>query len=214
MPIPKLCTLVVASAFDAAIHDAYGKAFGLSVLRDLRSGVHERAISRTISARRSRASISTGTLPSAPGRACRSFTRSARAIRSSAADVRTRIDDGLPEHARGVDSARRPDPLQDQAQRRQPRRRLRARRPHRSHRQPRAGGARRARLEVLARLQRRLPERRLPARVPAARPRGDAERIRSHPLHRAADGARPATGSRQRDARGGASCAPSSSTSR
>jgi L-alanine-DL-glutamate epimerase-like enolase superfamily enzyme len=29
-PIPKLCTLVVASAFDAALHDAYGKAFGLS----------------------------------------------------------------------------------------------------------------------------------------------------------------------------------------
>jgi L-alanine-DL-glutamate epimerase-like enolase superfamily enzyme len=31
VPIPKLCTLVVASAFDAAIHDAYGKAFGRSV---------------------------------------------------------------------------------------------------------------------------------------------------------------------------------------
>jgi hypothetical protein len=30
-PIPKLCMLVVASAFDAAIHDAYGKAFGRSV---------------------------------------------------------------------------------------------------------------------------------------------------------------------------------------
>ena len=30
VPIPKLCTLVVASAFDAAIHDAYGKAFGVS----------------------------------------------------------------------------------------------------------------------------------------------------------------------------------------
>ncbi len=29
-PIPVLCTLVVASAFDAAIHDGYGKAFGLS----------------------------------------------------------------------------------------------------------------------------------------------------------------------------------------
>ncbi len=29
-PIPKLCTLVTASAFDAAIHDAYGKAYGLS----------------------------------------------------------------------------------------------------------------------------------------------------------------------------------------
>jgi L-alanine-DL-glutamate epimerase-like enolase superfamily enzyme len=29
-PIPPLCTLVVASAFDAAVHDAYGKAHGLN----------------------------------------------------------------------------------------------------------------------------------------------------------------------------------------
>jgi L-alanine-DL-glutamate epimerase-like enolase superfamily enzyme len=29
-PIPKLCTLVVASAFDAAIHDGFGKAFKVS----------------------------------------------------------------------------------------------------------------------------------------------------------------------------------------
>jgi hypothetical protein len=29
-PIPKLCTLVTAGAFDAAIHDAYGKAQGLN----------------------------------------------------------------------------------------------------------------------------------------------------------------------------------------
>ena len=29
-PIPKLCVLVTASPFDAAIHDAYGKAFGVS----------------------------------------------------------------------------------------------------------------------------------------------------------------------------------------
>lgn len=29
-PIPKLCTLVVASPIDAALHDAYGKALGLS----------------------------------------------------------------------------------------------------------------------------------------------------------------------------------------
>jgi L-alanine-DL-glutamate epimerase-like enolase superfamily enzyme len=33
VPIPKLCTLVVASAFDAAIHDAYGKVLGMSVYR-------------------------------------------------------------------------------------------------------------------------------------------------------------------------------------
>ncbi len=29
-PIPRLCTMVVASAFDAAVHDAYGKAHGLN----------------------------------------------------------------------------------------------------------------------------------------------------------------------------------------
>jgi L-alanine-DL-glutamate epimerase-like enolase superfamily enzyme len=32
-PIPKLAVLVVASAFDAALHDAYGKAYGLSAYR-------------------------------------------------------------------------------------------------------------------------------------------------------------------------------------
>ncbi len=32
-PIPKLCTLVTASAFDAAIHDAFGKAHGLNCYR-------------------------------------------------------------------------------------------------------------------------------------------------------------------------------------
>ena len=29
-PVPKLATLVVASAFDAALHDAYGKLHGLN----------------------------------------------------------------------------------------------------------------------------------------------------------------------------------------
>jgi L-alanine-DL-glutamate epimerase-like enolase superfamily enzyme len=32
-PIPRLCALVVASAFDAAVHDAYGKARGLNCYR-------------------------------------------------------------------------------------------------------------------------------------------------------------------------------------
>lgn len=32
-PIPKLCTLVTASAFDAAVHDAYGKAHSLNCYR-------------------------------------------------------------------------------------------------------------------------------------------------------------------------------------
>lgn len=32
-PIPKLCMMVTASPFDAALHDAYGKSFGLSCYR-------------------------------------------------------------------------------------------------------------------------------------------------------------------------------------
>ena len=32
-PVPRLCTLVTAAAFDAAIHDAYGKAQGLNCFR-------------------------------------------------------------------------------------------------------------------------------------------------------------------------------------
>ena len=30
VPIPKLCTLVTASAFDAAVHDAFGKVHGVN----------------------------------------------------------------------------------------------------------------------------------------------------------------------------------------
>jgi L-alanine-DL-glutamate epimerase-like enolase superfamily enzyme len=37
-PIPQLCTLVTASAFDAALHDAYGKVNGLSSFQTLGSG--------------------------------------------------------------------------------------------------------------------------------------------------------------------------------
>ena len=37
-PIPKLCTLVTAGAFDAAIHDAFGKVHGLTVKRALLPG--------------------------------------------------------------------------------------------------------------------------------------------------------------------------------
>ncbi len=35
-PIPKLCTLVTASAFDAAVHDAFGKAHGLNCFHTYR----------------------------------------------------------------------------------------------------------------------------------------------------------------------------------
>jgi L-alanine-DL-glutamate epimerase-like enolase superfamily enzyme len=44
-PIPKLCTLVTAGAFDAAIHDAYGKAHGLSSFHTYNSEFMSRDLS-------------------------------------------------------------------------------------------------------------------------------------------------------------------------
>ncbi len=182
-------------------------------LRDLRLVVHD---ARPVA--RPRAGVQ-GRVPRSlrPGRAARddpglSFgrrERSARGGRRPDADRRRAAED-----ARGVDSARRPDALQDQAERRQPRRRRRSHRPHRSDREPRGGGPRRRRLEVPARLQRGLSERRLPARLPQARARGDAQRLRSHPLHRAADGARSDARTAPTSCTRPRGCGRSSSTSR
>ncbi len=44
-PIPKLCTLVTASAFDAALHDAFGKAHGLNCYRTYGSEFMSRDLS-------------------------------------------------------------------------------------------------------------------------------------------------------------------------
>ena len=49
-PIPKLCTLVVASAFDAAMHDAYGKAFGVSSYETYGPTFMRRDLSRDLGA--------------------------------------------------------------------------------------------------------------------------------------------------------------------
>jgi L-alanine-DL-glutamate epimerase-like enolase superfamily enzyme len=94
-PVPKLCTLVVASPFDAAIHDAYGKAFGVSsyatygrefmssnLAQDLGPGFEGEFLDRYV--------------PVRP----RAWTPVFHSVGASdpleAADVRTRIDDGLP----------------------------------------------------------------------------------------------------------------------
>ena len=47
-PIPKLCTLVVASAFDAAIHDAYGKALRVSAYATYGSAFMTRDLSQDL----------------------------------------------------------------------------------------------------------------------------------------------------------------------
>ena len=66
-PIPKLCTLVVASAFDAAIHDAYGKAFGVSCYETYGPRFMRGDLSARPWAASSRASISTATCRRRPG---------------------------------------------------------------------------------------------------------------------------------------------------
>jgi L-alanine-DL-glutamate epimerase-like enolase superfamily enzyme len=94
-PIPKLCTLVVASAFDAAIHDAYGKAFGVSVYD-------------TYGPRFMRADLSADLgppfageyldryVPTAPRPTTLLFHSVGASDPLEASDVRSRIDDGLP----------------------------------------------------------------------------------------------------------------------
>ena len=94
-PIPKLCTLVVASPFDAAIHDAYGKAFGVSsyatygpdfvrhdLARDLGPAFAGEYLDRYV--------------PVQPKSTTPVFHSVGASDPLEAADVRERIDDGLP----------------------------------------------------------------------------------------------------------------------
>jgi L-alanine-DL-glutamate epimerase-like enolase superfamily enzyme len=49
-PIPKLCTLVTAAAFDAAIHDAFGKAHGINCFDTYGPGFMNHDLSRYLGA--------------------------------------------------------------------------------------------------------------------------------------------------------------------
>lgn len=94
-PIPKLCTLVVASAFDAAIHDAYGKAFGLSTY----ATYNRTFMSRDLSADLGEAF--TGEyldryVPVAPQPRMPVFHSVGASDAIDASDLGTRIEDGLP----------------------------------------------------------------------------------------------------------------------
>jgi L-alanine-DL-glutamate epimerase-like enolase superfamily enzyme len=95
VPIPKLCTLVVASAFDAAIHDAYGKAFRVScydtygprfMTRDLSSDLGPHFAGEYLDRY----------VPSTPRGRMPVFHSIGASDALEAADVRVRIDDGLP----------------------------------------------------------------------------------------------------------------------
>jgi L-alanine-DL-glutamate epimerase-like enolase superfamily enzyme len=95
VPIPKLCTLVVASAFDAAIHDAYGKAFGVSCYETYGPSFMRGDLSHDLGL------VFKGEyldryVPSAPQPRMPVFHSVGASDPLEAADVRARIHDGLP----------------------------------------------------------------------------------------------------------------------
>jgi len=93
--IPKLCTLVVASAFDAAIHDAYGKAFGVSAYETYGPSFVTHDLSRDLGPE-FKGEYLDRYVPVAPRATTLLFHSVGASDPLEAADLRTRIDDGLP----------------------------------------------------------------------------------------------------------------------
>jgi len=94
-PMPKLCTLVVASAFDAAIHDAYGKAFGVSCYETYGPRFMRRDLSQDLGPA-FKGEYLDRYVPSAPRPTTLVFHSVGASDPLEASDVRARIDDGLP----------------------------------------------------------------------------------------------------------------------
>ena len=93
--IPKLCTLVVASAFDAAIHDGYGKAFGVSTYETHGPSFMTRDLSHDLGAP-FKGEYLDRYIPSRPRLTTPVFHSVGASDPLEAADLRARIDDGLP----------------------------------------------------------------------------------------------------------------------
>lgn len=95
VPMPKLCTLVVASAFDAAIHDAYGKLFGLSCYDTYSSRFMTRDLAADLGPR-FRGEFLDRYVPAAPRARLPVFHSVGASDALEAGDVKVRVDDGLP----------------------------------------------------------------------------------------------------------------------
>jgi L-alanine-DL-glutamate epimerase-like enolase superfamily enzyme len=95
-PIPKLCVLVAASPFDAAIHDAYGKALGVSSYLTYGSDSMPYDLSHYLGADYKGEFLSRYVLPKpVPRMALYHSVGATDPIVES--DIRARIGDGLPE---------------------------------------------------------------------------------------------------------------------
>ena len=94
-PIPRLCTLVVASAFDAALHDAYGKAFGVSCYETYGPRYMRADLSADLG-REFKGEYLDRYVPSAPRPTTLVFHSVGASDALEASDVVRRVDDGLP----------------------------------------------------------------------------------------------------------------------
>ena len=95
-PIPKLCTLVTASPFDAAIHDAYGKAFGVSCYRTYGAEFMPFDLSHYLGPEYRGEYLSRYVL-SEPAARMALYHSVGASDPIVVSDIRTRIGDGLPE---------------------------------------------------------------------------------------------------------------------
>lgn len=94
-PVPMLCTLVVASAFDAAIHDAYGKAFGLSSYATYSNAHMRHDLSRDLGPTFAGEYLDRY-VPIAPRATTPVFHSVGASDAIEPSDVKVRLDDGLP----------------------------------------------------------------------------------------------------------------------
>jgi L-alanine-DL-glutamate epimerase-like enolase superfamily enzyme len=94
-PIPKLCTLVVGSPFDAALHDAYGKAFGVSAYDTYGSAYMSRDLSHDLGAS-FKGEYLDRYVPSKPRATMAVFHSVGASDPLEASDVKQRVEDGLP----------------------------------------------------------------------------------------------------------------------
>jgi L-alanine-DL-glutamate epimerase-like enolase superfamily enzyme len=95
VPIPKLCTLVVASAFDAAIHDAYGKAFGVSAYETYGPEFVSHDLSVDLGPE-FKGEYLDRYVPSTPQATMPVFHSVGASDPLEASDLKARVDDGLP----------------------------------------------------------------------------------------------------------------------
>lgn len=95
-PLPKLATMVVASAFDAAIHDAYGKAFGVSCYETYGPRHMRQDLSADLGPE-FRGEFVDRYVPATPADATLVFHSVGASDPLEAADISQRLDDGLPQ---------------------------------------------------------------------------------------------------------------------